>query len=144
MVSETKRFTVDAGHNLDQIESTFTYDGGKEITVGIGLGKHPKAKAATPASGDQADWISLWEDYAVNGELGTGLVLAPGELSGTAETPLDHLILAHATSGKPLVYYAGAGWTKSGQFTTAADWTAYLAAWAQRVASPLKITVSAQ
>jgi len=144
MVSETKRFTVDAGHNLDQIESTFTFESDKGITVAIGLGKHPKAKAATPATNDKEGWISLWENYAKNGELGTGIVLAPGEYSGAVETALDHLILAHATPGKPLVYYAGAGWTKSGQFATAADWTAYLSAWSKRIASPLKITLSAK
>ena len=50
MVSETKRFIVDAGHNLDEIDSTFTFKGsrqsdGGELTVAIGLTTHP-GKAA--------------------------------------------------------------------------------------------------
>lgn len=36
-VTETKRFTVDAGQQLDMIESTFTYAGEKPLTIAIGL-----------------------------------------------------------------------------------------------------------
>ena len=43
-VSEVKRFTVDAGHNLDEIESTFTFDASEPITVAIGLNKEPGDK----------------------------------------------------------------------------------------------------
>ena len=38
-VAEVKRFTVDAGHNLDLIESTFTFTGPKELPVAIGINK---------------------------------------------------------------------------------------------------------
>ncbi len=141
MVSEVKRFTVDAGHPLDEIASTFAFDGGKEITVGIGLGKHPKAKSADFQSNAQEGWISLWENYAKNGELGTGVVLAPGAFSGLAEDKLNHLVLASAKSGEPLKYYAGAGWSQAGVFLKAGDWTAYLANWSKRIASPLKVKV---
>src|SRR4051812_25081051 len=45
-VMETKRFTVDAGHNLDQIDSTFTVVEGNaaDLTVAIGLNKKPADK----------------------------------------------------------------------------------------------------
>jgi hypothetical protein len=35
-VSEVKRFTVDAGRNLDEMESTFTFTGVPELTVASG------------------------------------------------------------------------------------------------------------
>ena len=65
-VSETKRFTVDAGRNLDRIESTFTATGnGAELTVAVGLGKTPADKGQQPvitltpdpAAGTLAQWI---------------------------------------------------------------------------------------
>jgi hypothetical protein len=43
-----------------------------------------------------------------------------------------------------LRYFAGAGWNRSGQFKTRADWEAYVGAFAATVASPLKISVSAR
>ena len=47
-VTETKRFTVDAGHQLDLIESTFSYAGDKPITVAVGLNKNPADKGQNP------------------------------------------------------------------------------------------------
>ena len=48
-VTETKRFIVDAGHNLDRIESTFTATGNpKELTVAIGLNKNPADRGQEP------------------------------------------------------------------------------------------------
>src|SRR3954468_12203720 len=65
-VAETKRFTVDAGHNLDEIESTFTVTSGdaKELTIGIGLNKNGANKdqaaqvALTPMDSDGA--LTQW------------------------------------------------------------------------------------
>jgi len=145
-ISETKRFTIDAGHNLDRIESTFDFapaqgsDG--ELTIGIGLTKHPKQATMTPAQDNAGAWIGLWEDFAkpVSGDLGTGVVLAPAaKLAGFAEIPGDRLILARVKPGETLQYYAGAGWKQSGDFSSADDWNAYLASWAKRLASPIKI-----
>jgi hypothetical protein len=66
-VAETKRFTVDAGHTLDQIESTFTVTAGSAsaLTVAIGLNKTPGDKnqdakvelTPTPAQGSLTPWI---------------------------------------------------------------------------------------
>jgi len=56
MVSETKRVTVDAGHNLDLFESTFNFHPPKgsdgELTVAIGLTKHPKKSTVTPTQNE--------------------------------------------------------------------------------------------
>ena len=145
-VSETKRFTVDAGHNLDEIESTFDFapapgsDG--ELTIAIGLTKHPKLAAAAAAQDEKAAWIGLWEDFRnpMSGNLGTGVILAPAaRLAGLAETPNDRLILARVKTGETLRYAAGAGWAQSGDFATKDDWSAYLASWAKRLQSPIKI-----
>jgi hypothetical protein len=145
-VTETKRFTVDAGHNLDTIESTFAFappsGAGDEITIGIGLTGHPKQATGRPAQDDRGAWMSLWEDFKnpMSGGLGTGVVLAPeARFAGWAETPTDRLMLARVKPGETLRYCAGAGWKHSGDFASADDWSAYLAAEAPRLQAPIKI-----
>ena len=145
-IAETKRFTVDAGHNLDRIESTFTFATAPgapgELTIALGLTRHPKQAAAVPAQDAPGAWIGLWEDFAkpMSGNLGTGVILASAaKLAGFAEVADDHLILARVKPGETLVYFAGAGWKQSGDFSSRDDWTAYLASWAKRLASPIKI-----
>jgi len=143
-VSETKRFTVDAGHNLDCIESTFAFVGAPEITIAVGIGKHAPA-TATVTRNTEGSWLALWERYpkADQAELGTGVVLAPGTLVGFAEDPVNYLALVKIRPGQTIRYYPGAGWSRSGDFTTPADWTNYLAAFAARLAAPITVAVEA-
>lgn len=152
-VSETKRFTVDAGHNLDQIESTFVFSGKPEITVALGLGKHPQAATALTQNKEKG-WLTVWEKYVADGQLGCAVLLAPGNsyddpgkqvLGGQAsfaEDKTDYLMLASAKSGQPLRYYAGAGWNRSGDFASKEDWNAYVAAWAARLRAPVTLSYS--
>jgi len=146
MVSEVKRFTVDAGTNLDRIESTFTVVGGKDVTVGIGLNKTPTDKgqepqiALTPVAADGS--LTQWVVQKSNGALGTAVIVPVESFQGFAEDERNHLLLAKAASGQPLRYYAGAGWSKAGEFTTQESWNAYVAAFAARLKSPLKITLT--
>ncbi len=149
-VSEVKRFTVDAGHNLDQIDSTFTVTGGasSEITVAIGLNKTPADKGQdaeitltpVPAAGTLTQWVS----QKTNGELATAVIVPTGSFQGFTEDERNQLVLAKATSGQPLRYYVGAGWSKAGEFKTQSDWNTYVAACAARAASPIKITFAAK
>lgn len=141
MVSETKRFTVDAGHNLDAMESTFTFQGAGELTVALGLGKHPKAK--TDLTENPAGWMTVWEKYHKHGDVGCGVLLAPGETpAGFAQDDLNHLMLVKVKSGVPLRYYAGAGWSGSGDFSSQAEWNACVAGQAARAAAPLQVAFS--
>ena len=145
MVSEVKRFTVDAGHNLDQIESTFTVTGAKEITVGIGLNKTPTDKGQEPQitlTPNPADGsLTQWVVQKTNGSLGTAVIVPAGFL-GLAEDERNHLLLAKVATGQPLRYYAGAGWSKAGEFSTPQAWHDYVAAWAARAAWPVQIVLS--
>ena len=145
-----KRFTADAGHNLDQIEITFTVVGGgsDEIAVAIGLNKTPADKGRdakihltpNPATGALTKWVVR----KTNGELGTAVIVPGGSFRGFAADKRNELVLAKAACGKPLRYYVGAGWSKAGEFKSQAEWNAYVAACAARAASPVKITVAAQ
>jgi len=143
-VTETKRFTVDAGHNLDRIDSTFTVAGAKEITVAVGLNKKPADKnqdekiTTTPVAADGS--LTQWVEQKTNGQLGTA-VIVPGS-SGFTEDDRNQLVLAKVAAGGTLTYYAGAGWSKAGEFTTADSWNAYIAACAARAKSPVHVTLT--
>jgi len=145
-VSEVKRFTVDAGHYLDQIESTFVVQGSSgEITVAIGLNKNSgdkgqEVKAELTQNLEQG-WLTQWEVQKTNGSLGEAIIVAPAALKGFAEDATNRLVLARVVSGQPLRYYVGAGWSKSGEFSTKDEWNAYVAARAARAASPVKVSV---
>ena len=145
-VTETKRFTVDAGSNLDRIDSTFTAAGSaREFTVGIGLNKNPADKgqepviALSPVAADGS--LTQWVAQKSNGALGTA-VIVPDGFAGFAADERNHLVLARAASGTPLRYYAGAGWSQAGEFTTAEAWSAYVAAFAARLKAPLRVALA--
>jgi hypothetical protein len=146
-VSEVKRFTVDAGHNLTLVESTFTVEGAaKELVVGIGVHKNSggKAQSAPPqvSRNEAGTFLTQWETQKNNGSLGTGIVVLPEAFKGYAEDNLNQLILAKAVPGQPLRYLIGAGWSRSGDFESRADWEAYAAAASQRLRSPVRVVVS--
>lgn len=148
-VSETKRFIVDAGHNLDRIESTFAATGNrKELTIGVGLHKNPADRGQEPrievARGEADGSLAQWVVQKTNGELGTAVIVPSDAFAGFAEDERNLLALAKAVPGKPLVYYAGAGWSKAGEFTSKQVWDAYVAAFAQRARAPVSVKLSAE
>jgi hypothetical protein len=146
-VSETKRFTVDAGHNLDRIDSTFLLTGAKEATVAVGLNKTPADKgqdaqvATTRTDADGS--LSQWVVQKTNGELGTAVIVPTG-FAGFAEDDRNQLALAKVVSGQVLTYYAGAGWSKAGEFTSQQAWLDYVAACAARTRAPVVVKTSAE
>ena len=118
-VSEVKRFTVDAGHNLDQIESTFTVMGKeKEIIIGIGLNKSPTDKNQEPqillTPSQSGASLTQWIAQKTNGALGTAVIVPAAAFQGFAEDERNQLVLAKVVSGQPIRYFAGAGWAKAG------------------------------
>ncbi|MEO6567486.1 MAG: DUF4861 family protein [Opitutaceae bacterium] len=144
-VSEVKRFTVDAGHNLDEIESTFTIAGAKEATIAIGLNKNSgdRGQDAVPelTPNEKEGWFTQWEVQKTNGSLGEAIVV-PGGMAGITEDAVNRLVLVKATSGQPVRYFVGGGWSKAGEFTTKESWNAYVAACAARAKSPVKVALT--
>ena len=143
-VTETKRFTVDAGHQLDQVDSTFTFAGPQALTVAVGLNRTPADKKQEPRIAlvrDEAGHALLqWVEQASNGAFGAAIVL-PGA-SGYAQDPLNDLVLARVASGKPLRYWVGAAWDRAGKVTSQAAWQTYVAAVAARAAHPVRVQAS--
>jgi hypothetical protein len=144
-VAEVKRFTVDAGHQLDRIDSTFTFSQPAALTVAVGLNKTPsdkKQQARIALVRDDADHALLqWVEQASNGAFGTAVILPTA--AAYAEDTLNDLVLAKVESGKPLRYWVGAAWDRAGRITSNAAWQAYVAAEARRIAHPVHVALSA-
>jgi len=66
----------------------------------------------------------------------------PSQVVDAVDQKDQVLLITKAEAGKPITYWAGAGWDKSGDFKSLADWDKYLEQAAKRAASPLKISVS--
>lgn len=142
-VSEVKRITIDAGQNLCRFESTFATEPSEyKLDCAIGL---VKRAGVTPESDTHAGWISLWGPTDTNdanlGYLGLGIVFDRHNLERIYDAD-DHLYTVEkAAVGKPMTYYAGFGWTKSGDFQSKKDWNNYLARFARCVNAPIKIVI---
>ena len=140
-VSEVKRFTVDAGRQLDQVDSTFTFTGPASLDVAVGLNKTPTDKGQSPkievVQGKSGATLLQWVEQASNGAMGTAIVL-PGA-QGFAEDTLNQLIVTKAASGKPVRYYTGGAWSRAGDITSKADWEKYVAQEAARASSPIRV-----
>jgi hypothetical protein len=146
-VTETKRFTIDAGRNLHQVESTFAFAGRDALTVAIGLSKPRRNATHTSASDAKTGWIANWITYnrpSVEGSIGTAALLPAGATAGLAEDKGNNYILTQATPGQPVRYHIGACWSKddTGRFPVPSAWTAYLADFALRLQHPLAVTFS--
>ena len=131
-VGETKRITLDAGQNFEHFESR--YDAGADAyAAGI-----KKNKDAVFRAEKAAGWMRTWEPVVGGiGQFGCAVVLDPAKIVDVTEADGNHIVVARS----PASYWVGVGWDKSGDFGGVDDWDRAVAAWAQRVASPLRIEV---
>ena len=167
MVSETKRYSIDAGSWFTKAQSTFTSDDKSPLTIGIGL-----AERACPTNReefygrDQSEgWMTYWQpEDQPKGIIGDAIVLAKGavkEFTNDAPDMSDsvkhanvpqpthegypairnQLAISQAEVGKPYEYYFGACWDRSGDFTNHVQWEAYVKRFAERRDQPLQVTV---
>jgi hypothetical protein len=143
-VSEVKRFTVDAGHDFDQIDSTFSFNGPAQLTAAIGLNKTPAyapqepVVAATPLPAARA--LTQWVTQRSAGDFGVAIVLPAGAPAYAADAA-NELILAPVRPGQPLRYYVGAIASWSGEVRDAAAWQRRVAAYAARLRAPLSVSL---
>lgn len=145
-VSEVKRVTLDAGQNMDRFESRYKVEGSpRELVHAIGLRKKPATLSATSAPhGSLTTWETL-KDYKVEmGQLGMAVVVDPSTLGAFTEDSKNFLVTVKTPGDRPVVYYAGFGWNKSGDFPAREDWDRYVAQFAERLRSPLQVKVSGQ
>ena len=114
------------------------------ITVAVGLNKNPSDKNQDPNVTVKREGAVLlqWVEQKSNDAFGTAVVIPGAE--GFAQDNLNELILARATSGKPLRYYAGGAWSRAGEITSLAQWQKYLQDAAARAGNPVRVTLARQ
>ncbi|HET9502509.1 MAG TPA: DUF4861 domain-containing protein [Hymenobacter sp.] len=142
LIVEKKIITLDLGSNLTRYEEHFspTYKPLPNCTIGLTL---HEAKGEVQAN-RPAGWFRYWEKVD-DSNLGTAVVVAPSYLTDyqdhrSAKKDDNQLYMVTKPRQNTVVFYAGFGWQKSGQFATAAAWDAYLGEFAQRLASPLAVS----
>ena len=182
MVSETKRYSIDAGSYFTKAQSTFVDatppsqkktngDGASPppspLTVAVGL-----AERACPTNREEsithdldAGWLACWQpEDKPKGVIGDAIILAKGSVQAfTNDNPdlpeaklhanvpqpthegyppiRNMLAVTKAGIGRPLTYYFGACWDRSGDFTNAVQWENYVKRFAECRDQPLRVTV---
>jgi len=136
-VSETKRISLDLGSNLNRIESHLQSDT-QSLPLAAGIVKREGGQVTYDLDGT---WLSYQEpSHPQKGTTFCAVVMS------TPTTPViddKHLLLTFsAPANKPLVYYTGASWDKSGQFPNSGAWQQYVQDFAQRIRNPIKIKLN--
>jgi hypothetical protein len=147
-VAEVKRFTVDAGHYFDRIDSTFTFAGGRPLQVAVGLNREPadKGEDARSAFTEDAKAKALvqWVAQKKSGDFGVAVIVPSAGNPAFGTDARNAFMLAPATSGQPLRYYVGAVWTRAGEITSRDQWQRTVTDEAARVAAPVRVSLSAR
>jgi hypothetical protein len=147
-VAEVKRFTVDAGHYFDRIDSTFTFAGGRPLQVAVGLNREPadKGEDARSAFTEDAKAKALvqWVAQKKSGDFGVAVIVPSAGNPAFGTDARNAFMLAPATSGQPLRYYVGAVWTRAGEITSREQWQRTVTDEAARVAAPVRVSLSAR
>ncbi len=131
--------SLDAGQNLNRIDVVYSAPI-DTLVVAAGL---VSRKNVLCTSDPERGWMALWgpvNDEPVNEFLGTGIVMPASIRRTPVEQENQHLLLGSSRSNERLTYYAGAGWTRSGDFRDRKEWEATLAGWAHRLSYPLIVT----
>ena len=141
-ISEIKRVTLDAGQNLSRFESIFTSKSYQsKLICAIGIRK--RADGGDVLFDKNQGVLGYWQPPdKPNGTIGCGIVMKPDKILRMVEAKGHYFIFTKVTLGKPLIYYAGAGWSKSGDFAGKKDWMNYLKEYSVRLASPIEIELS--
>ena len=122
------------------------------MTIGIGITAHPRVQGfAEPVltKDPNGRWMSLWEESR-HGGLGVAVVLAKDtpsegvayEAGATNKDNGNYLVLVKAQRGAPVRYFAGAGWSGSGQFKDRLAWERYVKDFHDRSQHPISVQVT--
>jgi pectinesterase len=141
--TEEKTFTIDAGQNLNRIVASFSrLPTSDSLRVVAGLVKRNGVIVHYDSS---ACALALWgpvNDDPINGDLGTAIVFPRQQFAGMADQKDQYLLLSAVPPGGTFTYFAGAGWTRSGDFASVQDWMTLLTQWSRRISEPVSITLN--
>ena len=167
MVSEVKRYSIDAGSYFTKAQSTLTSDDKSPLTVAVGLAERacPTNREEFITHDQDEGWLAYWQpEDQPKGIIGDAIILAKGTVQEfTNDNPnlpdeklhamvpqpthegyppiRNMLAVSQAEAGKPFAYYFGACWNRSGDFTNHIQWEDYVKRFAERRDQPLQVTV---
>jgi hypothetical protein len=135
-VSEVLRVSLDAGSQLNRLQASF--QGGESLAMAVGL---KKVKEEQKQFNAERGWLTIWEPVDKNlGMQGLAIVVSPSDVDKLAEDKLNHLVILKPRTS-PVSYWAGFAWDRAGRITSAESWNNYVDQFAERLRSPLEVTV---
>ena len=146
-ISEVKRVSLDAGQQLDHYQSTYKTFSRPDrppvmLTAATGLKKAEGEQMTLNATNG---WFVKWENIEKKaGQQGLGIIFDPALFLKQADDKLNQLIITKVSDGNVSSYWAGFCWDKAGQFTDFPAWKKYVDEFAQGLASPIEVKISAK
>jgi hypothetical protein len=137
-VSEKKRISLDAGHNLDRFESRYTIEGSAaNLLHAAGI---RKLKGTAMQSDKSQGWMRTWEDVKEGpSQLGQAVIADPATIANFTEDDSNYLVLSRIEPGRPCVTYAGFATTLGRDFHTREEWNRYVTDSAACLRAPVEI-----
>ncbi len=140
-VSVAKRFTLDAGSQLNRVDVTYAFEGPGKLPVAIGIAKRQQPGELLQERQDGL--FGYWEtEIGDHGITGVGAIHEGTGFSDFGELSNQYLAFAEAADGVPLTYFVGGAWNRAGMYTSAADWFAYLRQFKERQVTPLIVEIN--
>ena len=139
--AETKLVSLDAGSHFNRFESRYRLPPSRPADWAAGV---RKAEGAQLRIEKTRGFVRTWERqdrYGDGGWLGCAVVVDQARLADVVERDGNVLAVGGLAASGPAVWYAGAGWDRSGDVPDVEAWDREVEAFARRLASPLKIEV---
>lgn len=138
-VTAVKTISLDAGSQLNRIETVYTFNDTKPMPVVVGIIR--REKAGVIGLNEQQGIMSYWEPtFEKDGTTAVGTILStPAEKMWVNKEQL--LTRTSVKNNEPIVYYSGAAWDKAGQITNSKQWQDYLDHFNQEIQNPLIVSV---
>jgi len=140
IITESKVVSLDLGQNFSKFNVSL--EGVNSISAGLTLHE----KDGEVSGHKEEGWVSYWQPHA-DSELGTAIIASKDYFNDfeTYNSGIKDLSNAYAhlnVIDNKVVYYAGFGWKKSGQFTSEKAWEDYIVTFSKCVNNPLEISLN--
>ena len=136
-VTEVLRVSLDEGSQLNHFQGF--YQASSPLAVAVGL---KKVKDEQKQFNAERGWLTKWEPMTGNlGMQGLGVIVNPNDVDKLTEDRLNQLVVLKPRSTFPVSYWAGFAWDRAGKITSADAWSRYVDHFAERLRSPIEVTV---
>lgn len=140
---EIKKVTLDAGQQLNRIETRFISELPTDASLTIAAGIVKRKNVVSQKSAENR-WTALWgltNDDAVNEYLGTAVVFPRVTYNVVIEDSVHCLLSGTANANIPFTYYSGFAWTRAGDIKSKLEWIEYLQNFQTKIDNPLQIKI---